>query len=218
MKRIGHWTPRYVVDRVVWELYQRQDMDRPWLTPRSTELLSTLLLPGDIGLEWGSGRSTSWFAARLGHLTSVEDSEEWYARVQRRLADRGVDNVNYRYAPSPPDSEDARKSEYVAIAASFSDASLGFVLVDGSAREYCVEAVLAKVALGGVLVIDNANWYLDHPTHSPASRVGRGPQNDVWAALAQSLSRWRLIWTSQGVTDTAIYIRPGGTDRAASPR
>ena len=65
MRKIGHWTPRYVVNRVAWFVYERRNMDKPWLTPRAVELLSELILPTDTGIEWGSGRSTAWFAKRL---------------------------------------------------------------------------------------------------------------------------------------------------------
>jgi len=208
MRKIGHWTPRYVVNRVAWFFYERRNMDKPWLTPRATELLSELLLPSDVGIEWGSGRSTAWFAKRLKHLTSIEDNREWYDIVTKQLAQQGVNNVSYKYASPPKEDESARSSEYVTLCSSMPDRSLGFALVDGSAREYCADAVIPKIAPGGILVIDNANWFFDHPTHSPTSRVGKGAKDEKWAALAQILSKWRLIWTTQGISDTAIWIRP----------
>jgi predicted O-methyltransferase YrrM len=208
--KIGHWTPRYVVNRVAWFFYERRNMDKPWLAPRAIELLAELLLPSDTGIEWGSGRSTAWFARRVKHLTSIEDNREWYDTVRKQLAEQQLTNVTYHFASRPPEADSARDSDYVKLSSSIPDSSLGFALVDGYAREYCAEAVIPKIAPGGLLVIDNANWYFDHPTHSPASRVGKGPKNERWAAVAQTLSQWRVIWTTQGVTDTAIWIRPAG--------
>jgi predicted O-methyltransferase YrrM len=208
MREIGHWTPRYVVNRVAWFMYERRNMDKPWLTPGATELLAELLLPSDTGLEWGSGRSTVWFAKRLKHLTSIEDNREWYKTVTKRLSEQNVTNVSYHHAPAPPEGEGARQSPYVAICSSVPDRSLGFALVDGSAREYCTTAVIPKIAPGGLLVIDNANWFFDHPTHSPGSRMGKGPKNATWAEAAATLSNWRSIWTTQGISDTGIWIRP----------
>ena len=69
-------------------------------------------------------------------------------------------------------------------------------------------AVIPKIATGGLLVIDNINWFLDHPTHSPASRYKKGPASPTWARLEEQLAAWRMIWTSSGVTDTAIWIKP----------
>ena len=208
MRKIGHWTPRYVVNRVAWFVYERRNMDKPWLTPRAVELLSELILPTDTGIEWGSGRSTAWFAKRLKHLTSIEDNREWYDIVSKRLAEQKLSNVTYHFAPTPAEDDSARNSEYVKHCSSFADKSLGFALVDGMAREYCAEAAIPKIAPGGLLVIDNANWFFDHPTHSPSSRVGNGPKNQPWAEVWKTLSRWRMIWTTQGVSDTGIWIRP----------
>src|SRR5258705_6754658 len=209
MRKFGHWTPRYVLNRVRWFFYERRNMDKPWLTQRSIELLSELLLPSDVGIEWGSGRSTTWFARRLKHLTSIEDNKEWYDIVSKRLAEEKLTNVSYHHAPPPGADDNARRSEYVTLCSSIADSSLGFALVDGSAREYCAEAVIPKIAPGGLLVVDNANWFFDHPTHSPTSRVGQGPQNERWAAVGRTLSNWRMIWTTQGVSDTGIWIQPG---------
>jgi len=206
---MGHWTPRYAVNRAKWWWYERNNMDRPWLTPESAEILAGLILPGDIGIEWGSGRSTVWFARRMKRLTSMEDNQEWYEKVKATLARERVENADYHYAPPPGDGAVARDSDYVKIAESFADSSVGFALVDGSAREYCAQAIIPKIAPGGVMVIDNANWYFDHPTHSPASRYRLGHLNADWTKVAEMLGGWRAIWTSSGVTDTAIWIRPG---------
>jgi hypothetical protein len=208
MKHIAHWTPRYIVNRIGWFVYEKRNLDKPWLTPRATELLAEMLLPTDTGLEWGSGRSTTWLARRLKHLTSIEDNREWYDRVSKRLEEQKLTNVTYLYAPSPAEDESASTSEYVTLCSRIAEGSLGFALIDGYARGYCAEAVIPKIAVGGLLVIDNANWYFDHPTYSPSSRVGQGPPSERWAAIARSLSSWRLIWTTQGISDTAIWIRP----------
>src|SRR5207237_10388742 len=116
------------------------NMDKPWLKPRAIELLSELLLPSDIGIEWGSGRSTAWFARRLKHLVSIEDNKEWYDIVNQRLAEQKLSNVTYHHAAPPPEDDSASGSEYVMLCSSIPDRSLGFALVDGSAREYCAEA------------------------------------------------------------------------------
>ncbi len=94
------------------------------------------------------------------------------------------------------------------IVDSFADESLDFALVDGSLRDHCAAAVLSKLAAGGLLIIDNAHWYLDHVTKSPASRYTLGPGTDVWADVARRIANWRMIWTSSGVSDTGIWFKP----------
>jgi SAM-dependent methyltransferase len=207
MRRISHWTPRYVMNRVSWWAYQRNHPDQPWLNPDAVRLLERLLLPNDQGLEWGSGRSTAWFAGRVKHLTSVEHNPQWHQIVSEQLRAAGRTNVTYKLLPAPQEGREA-ESEYVRAYESFAAGSLGFVLVDGVARDFCVAGVLDRIAPGGVLVIDDAHRYFDHQTYSPLSRNGRGPANERWGQVARTLSGWRHMWTSQGISDTAIWIRP----------
>ena len=60
-----------------------------------------------------------------------------------------------------------------------------------------------------MLVIDNANWDLSYKKiYSPSSRGLSGIyETDLWKKNDQILSKWRLIWTTNGVHDTAIYIK-----------
>jgi hypothetical protein len=75
MKR--HWTPRYVFNRLNVIVYQRMHAGHPWLTAQAISLLDGLLRPIDVGLEWGSGRSTAWFGQRISALTSIEHDALW---------------------------------------------------------------------------------------------------------------------------------------------
>lgn len=208
VRSLRHWTPRYAVDRVRWEVYDRRHQDEPWLSPAANALLSTLLLPSDHGLEWGSGRSTVWLARRIGHLTSMEDVPRWHARVSVQLRSSNIENVAYHLTPRPSEDDGAWSSDYVGVASSFPDQSLGFALVDGSAREYCAASVIPKIAPGGILVLDDTNGYFDYPSRSPASRAGLGPKNIVWKQVADTLAEWRMLRTSSGLKDTELYVRP----------
>lgn len=89
------------------------------------------------------------------------------------------------------------------------DASLNLVLVDGAYRDHCARYALPKLAPGGLLVIDNVNWFLPSETRSPFSRgPADGPANEVWRDVLDVIDAWRVIWTSCGVSDTAIYVKP----------
>ncbi len=203
----SHWTPRYIKHRLQWALYQRRNMDKPWLTPQANAALATLIQPEDRGIEWGSGRSTQWFAARLAHLISVENHSGWYESVKKTLAEKNLTNVDYRLL-EVEDGKNEDVAPYVRVVDGIEDNSLGFALVDGMARGSCANAVIPKLKPGGLLVVDNINWFLDHPTFSPASRTGKGPRDGIWRRYAEQVSRWRMIWTSSGVTDTAIWFKP----------
>ena len=210
MPRFSHWTPRYLLDRLRWEAFQRRRPAEPWLAPDAIDTLRTLILPTDRGIEWGSGRSTLWFAGRMAHLTSLESVPAWHAIVRQQLAERGVANVDYRLIEDgrPGEELGTPRSPFVTACEAFEDASLQFALVDGYARAFCCLAVLPKLAPGGVLVLDNANWFLDRPTRTPRSRVGQGPLSEPWREFDERIRGWRMVWTSSGVTDTAIWIKP----------
>lgn len=202
---VRHLTPRYIMNRSSLRWHERSHPAEPWLTPDAVRILHTALRPEDIGLEWGSGRSTLWLAGHLGHLTSVEHDPHWHEKVARQLREANAENVTYELRPTTGDAD----SQYVAIVSGFEDASLDFALVDGALRDHCTAAVLPKIAAGGLLCIDNANWFFDHPTRSPTSRTGRGALTESWGDCWDVLTRWRMIWTTSGVTDTAIWLRPG---------
>jgi predicted O-methyltransferase YrrM len=203
-----HRTPRYVYHRVQQMRYERSHPDAPWLTPAATRLLGRLLRPGDRGAEYGSGRSTVWFASQVAALTSVEHDIEWHATVTARLKDRGLDNVEYILAPEDEPLERGGHSAYARTALAFDDHSLDFALVDGHYRDYSAKFILPKLRPGGLLIIDNVNWYLPCESKAPNSRTAAtGPATEVWTEVWQQLRNWPAIWTSSGVWDTAIFIK-----------
>ena len=196
MRTFKHWTPIYIKNRVSVMRHVRRNPDEPWLTPHAVGLLKTLLRPTDVGFEFGSGRSTLWFANRLAKLHSVEQDAGWYAIVRDKIAAAGASNVELSLA------EDTEG--FTRACADVAPDSLDFALVDGGDRRACMAAVIPKVRVGGVLVLDNSEWYFVNPTRSP-SRITQ--ETADWQQVRQSLNGWRKIWTTSGVTDTSIFIR-----------
>lgn len=199
---ILNYTPRYVFNRTKLLLYELRYPDHPWLTQQANQILSTLLKPTDVGLEWGSGRSTFWFAQRIKHLTSIEHDESWYKAVASRLKASNISNVNYLH-------EKPEKSSYVQVVNTFKKDSIDFVLVDGIYRDICANMVLEKIRPGGIIVIDDINRYLPCESISPSSRPKNlHPASAEWGHFLNHVKDWRLIWTSSGVKDTAIWFKP----------
>lgn len=205
------YTPRYVFNRVKLLFYELRHRDYPWLTPQANSLLSTLLKPTDIGLEWGSGRSTLWFAQRIKHLTSVEHDEAWHEAVSSKLKASNISNVTYLLSNVTEECEKLEQSSYVQVVNMFGKNSLDLALVDGIYRDVCANTVLEKIRPGGIVVLDNANWYLPSNSISPGSRPkNSSPISEAWAVFLNRVRNWRLIWTSSGITDTAIWFKPPG--------
>lgn len=207
---ILNYTPRYVFNRTKLLLYEFRHPDHPWLTQQANQNLSTLLRPQDVGLEWGSGRSTFWFARRIKYLTSIEHDETWYKVVSSKLKAATISNVNYLLCKLDK-GQKPEESSYVQVANAFAKENLDFVLVDGRYRDVCANIVLEKIRPGGILVIDNVNRYLPCDSISPNSRAKKSTlASEYWDCFLDRVKDWRLIWTSNGVWDTAIWFKPSG--------
>ena len=215
-RNVGHWTPRYIRDRTRQALYQKTHPDAPWLTPEAIRLLGPMLRPTDIGAEFGSGRSTLWLARRCAHLTSVEHDEAWHAKVSGVLVGERFSHVDYQCHPRDEPEATGDRSSYAQVALLMRDQSLDFALVDGVYRDNVALFLLPKIRSGGMLIIDNVNWYLPSLTTSPASlRLPAAPATVAWEQAAAELAGWRRIWTSNGVWDTAIFVK--APDAAKGP-
>jgi predicted O-methyltransferase YrrM len=201
-RTFSHWTPTYICNRLSVLYDERKHPGNPWLTRDAVRFLNQTLKSTDVGLEFGSGRSTIWLASRLNRLISIEDDPRWYQKVSRLIAKQNLtDKIDYRFRES--------KDEYVADASKIADESVDFCLVDGSHRDECAIRVVAKVKLGGLLVVDNINWYLPSDTISPTSRrPSDGCASAAWSDFAVAVRDWRRYWTSNGVTDTCIWFKP----------
>jgi predicted O-methyltransferase YrrM len=171
-----------------------------------------LLQSTDVGLEFGSGRSTIWFARKVAYLTTVEHNRIWHEEVKRRLKENSLLNVRALLFESDTVASDGTYKdlpEYVDVVNKFEPKSLDFVLVDGVVRSACAVASVDRIKMGGVLILDNANWYLASQTFSPGSRKPeQGPSTEEWALFLERVKGWRRIWTTSGVTDTVIFICP----------
>lgn len=195
-----HWTLTYVWDRLNLAAYEHSHPDAPWLTATMTAFLEGWIKPTDVIVEFGSGRSTTWFGKRGGEVVSVEHDCGWFSIVEKRIGEQNLTNVTYLLVENA--------DEY-ARAADARVERADLILVDGINRDQCALWALEKVRPGGIIVVDNANWYLPHTTRSPASVGEHGvPASKDWQCFYNTVSNWRYSWTTNGVTDTAAFFAP----------
>lgn len=204
-KRVGHWRPRYLWSRFRRWHYDSTHRGSPWLTRQAIALLEQLIAREDVGFEWGAGRSTLWFAQRCGRLWSVEHDPSWHSSVSVALQQARRDNVTLLLR----ERRHSQEAEYAGAVLQLPDESLDFVLVDGKDRDRCAVNAVAKLKPGGLLIIDNVERYLPSASRCP---YARGPldgyASETWRQFASLTHRWRRIWTSDGVTDTALFFKP----------
>jgi hypothetical protein len=195
--RTGLWT------RSLLAIYDFEDLAGlgvPWWTFESIAWVDGFLgaRTGARVLEWGSGSSTLWLAARAGHVTSIEYDASFAELVRARIP-ANVDLRVVEPVTAPPAGPVARSAKagfehlefapYVGVA---DELALGWdlVVVDGRARGACLGKALEVVAPDGVVLVDN---------------VERDRNRDAVLALGNGVD---VVWT-RGLTPCLPY--PSGT-------
>lgn len=208
MRKTSHWSLIYFIRRFQLAVDQRRYPDDPWLNRAAIDLLNSWLKSDDIGIEWGSGRSTLWLAQRMRHLISIEHDRIWAERMKALIEQKRITNVAYHYF-SISDAATEESRPYVDVISTVPDSSLQFALVDGRLRDLCALAAIDKLGPAGLLVIDNVERYLPSSSRSPESiDPKRSPASPLWQEFSQRVSDWRKVWVSNGVTDTCLWFKP----------
>ncbi|HVP66823.1 MAG TPA: class I SAM-dependent methyltransferase [Anaeromyxobacteraceae bacterium] len=197
------FSPRYLRSKAALVAFETLHPDLPWFTRDAIEKLERWLRPTFRGLEWGSGRSSQWLASRSASLVSVEHNPLWYERVRASLAAAGITNVDYRLQP---------EDDYVRVVDEFADRRFDYVVVDGLFRSETLLRSMRKLRAGGWIVFDNANWYLRSASRTPHSLPLDGPPASPGFERAErEIAAWRATWTTNGVNDTLILVKPEAT-------
>jgi hypothetical protein len=125
------------------------------------------------------------------------------------MQEKGLSNYELHYFAQDQDKQKGHGSDYVSITNKYEDESLDFVLIDGIYRGACSNAALRLLRPGGILVLDDAHWYLpsDSRSQSARSRID-GPASPDWEVFQEATKDWRCFWTSDNcLRDTAIFIK-----------
>jgi len=212
MRSFSHWTPAYIFSRLADYYFRFQNPKAPWLTPRAIAYLEQALQPDFIGLEYGSGRSTAWFARHVKKLTSIEHNNAWYTRVREELESNGLQNVNYHFYMKPEHTlslEQKLITDYVHADDNLRSGTLNFVLIDGIERPACAIRAIPLLKNGGLLIIDDANHYIPCNSWAPNSRaISDGPIDDEWAKVLEEIKEWDAVWFGNGIKETAVFRKP----------
>lgn len=198
-RSFAHWNARYLYDRARQKLLIRRNPDWPWVTAEAVRMLEQLLRPDDVGIEYGSGRSTLWFAKRLKRIVSVEHHQGWFEKVEAMIAEQGASNA--KVVLRTPE-------EFAGVISEFEPGTLGFVLVDGQRRDECAMAATQHLKPGGLLVIDDVHRYLPSKSRAPLAKKPDEFASDMWREFDQVTAGWRRYWSCDGVSDTLFLFKP----------
>lgn len=155
---------REYCDKVVERLLGRE-LRKPWMKYREIGIIEDLLraLRPRRVLEWGAGFGTLHFARLLpaeSRWRALEHDEAWAMRIRKLASDPRISI--HSVPPDRPDWDERDKDgiyedfqAYVEFPSRF--APYDFILVDGRARESCLERAHEFLAPHGVVVLHDAN-------------------------------------------------------------
>lgn len=205
-----HVNTTYVLNRTLQKIDEILHPNEPWLTKDFRKFIDQWLGESDVGLEFGSGRSTAWFAQRVCKLYSVEHNPEWHRIVCNKLeVEKLTSKVEYFFLPDNDDEDP--NSSYACFPRTLGLNSVDFVLIDGSSRARCADESIGILRSGGILIIDNVERYIPqkNKTSSPCSReLKDGYPSEIWQSVHSKFKDWRCVWTTNGVSDTAAWVKP----------
>jgi len=222
-RRFDHWTPQYLRYRLQAAVRAMVHPEEPSLTPAAIRQLQRLLRPDSVGIEWGSGNTTRFFARRTRHLVSYETDPSYYAQIEAALRREGITNVDYRLVPhdfeGEHDEDVMHRNPLVRAVDLVGEGTLDYALIDSAPRGCLAHGILPKIKAGGVVVVDNANWFLPPPRDvrppAPGSVTAMFgtpgstfPNHRCWPAFARATATWDARWSSNGIQMTLILIKP----------
>jgi hypothetical protein len=170
MTRVILKNPKYLKYLFV-TLKSPLDSGMPWLNFDTKEWLDKNLNKEMVVFEYGCGGSTLYFAPRVKKIISVEHDQAWYAVVKEKLVTRGFTNHElYCYPPENASintnilhlSSDKQyfinKSfqKYIEKINSYPDNYFDLIIVDGRARNGCINNLIPKIKNNGYVLLDNS--------------------------------------------------------------
>jgi hypothetical protein len=161
-----------------WECRDAEGRPLPWYTYPAIDYLRSIDTSSMRVFEYGCGFSTLFWAAKAKSVVSVEDSGEWFEKVRSTMPT----NVILKLVQEP--------ERYINA---INDADIGrgelfdIVIIDAKHRYETARAAVSHVASGGMLILDNADWYPETATMLSAcgliriDMIGFGPINSyIW--------------------------------------
>ncbi|WP_082727960.1 class I SAM-dependent methyltransferase [Burkholderia mayonis] len=119
---------------------------QPWFTFPLIEYLNGIDFSRSDVFEFGAGASTLYWARRAKSVTSVEFDRGWHKALQTKLPSNAAvyhESDGHRYADFP-----------LSLSRKFD-----VVVVDGAERYRSALTALKVVSPGGMIILDNAEWY-----------------------------------------------------------
>ena len=174
-----------------WECVDATGKPIPWYTYPAIEYVGQLDLSDKTIFEYGSGNSTMFWSKRCRRVIAVEDNQEWYEKIKRRLPD----NVEYHLIKD--------EMEYTEAVHRYRG-ELDVIIIDGSYRFQCAAAARGRLKEDGFMILDNSDWlektaaFLRDSDLIEVDMAGFGPINDYTWTTSFFFTRNVRLKSSQG--------------------
>lgn len=119
----------------------------PWYTYPAIEYIKQLDFSHTEVFEYGSGNSTIFWSKLAKKIISIEHNRQWYETISPKLDS----NVELKLI------ED--EGSYIRAIEAYGNFDV--VIIDGAYRQECAEVALKKLKPGGIILLDNADWYVE---------------------------------------------------------
>lgn len=176
----------------------------PWWTYAAIHFMERALRGDETVVEYGSGQSTKWLAARVATIHTIEHDAEWTA-----LAGHLPANAQLLDRPCAGDGLEAPDDDdYVAAIREVAPPDV--VIVDGRARLSCVAAAVEHLAAEGLVLLDDSHRPAYAPALTQLSDAGFGRVDFVGPVPGRTgfsstsvFSRTMQAWTNPSVSPQA---------------
>lgn len=146
------------IDPKTWHLF-------PWFTHGALDVLDEMDLSDKNILEWGSGSSTVWFAAKAKSVVSIEANSKWYGDVIRELNQHNLFHKVSLILRKTNEGDQSKIDYYTEVPEGFKP---DIVVVDGILRYECILKALT-LPRPFILIVDN--WQQDYVFMCPSAEV-----------------------------------------------
>jgi hypothetical protein len=141
---------------------QTNNLVEPWLTHPALDVIKGWDLANMQVLEWGSGRSTAWWADKCRYVMSIEADLNWFNTVHQELFPTYQDKAEL-IDRNCNEGDQSKIDFYTAVPKWYTP---DIVVVDGVLRYECILKALTLLR-PLILIIDN--WQQDYVFICPAA-------------------------------------------------
>lgn len=122
------------------------DNPLPWYTYPAIDYLNEINWQNKVVFEYSCGNGSLYWADRCKKIISIESDRAWYERISSAKRKNQIIEL------------EETAEQYVKKINDY-DNKFDVIIIDGDERVKCSGYAISKLAPGGIIVLDNSDWY-----------------------------------------------------------